>query len=101
MALSLLPQRRKAYMFGTAWRKRYRPNEPLSVVAVRVSKSRSFARRNQRLRPSPRLQPALGIVDHLRRRFALISTCALTFCNPAVSASICFCWCAAVTWKSF
>jgi len=37
MALSLLPQRRKAYMFGTAWRKRYRPNETLSVVAVRVS----------------------------------------------------------------
>ena len=31
----------------------------------------------------------------------LASTCALTFCNPAVSASICFCCCETVAWKSF
>src|SRR5437899_2936570 len=31
----------------------------------------------------------------------LVSSCALTFCKPALSASICFCWCATVAWKSF
>src|SRR5881396_2902460 len=31
----------------------------------------------------------------------LASTCALTFCNPAVSASICFCCCETLAWKSF
>ncbi len=30
-----------------------------------------------------------------------MASCSLTFCNPAVSASICFCWRAIVAWKSF
>ena len=36
----------------------------------------AFARRNLSLRHSPQLQPALEILDHLRRRFALFKLCA-------------------------
>jgi hypothetical protein len=50
-------------------------NETLSVVAMRVSNpDRSAAQ--PRADTQPKLQPPLGIVDHLRRRFARFKVCA-------------------------